>query len=121
MLLVASESRPVGRFTEFLMLMEFCPGQGIVRMACTFSASAGGHVVEIMNRRVARPFNEEEVLKVCPCRFQARACSQRVPCRSLATPVWPSLRCTTAARPSYTATSRSIIAVPLHLGLLLAA
>jgi hypothetical protein len=26
----------------------------------------GGHVVDIMNRRISRPFSEDEVLKVCP-------------------------------------------------------
>ncbi len=57
--LFASGMRPNGRFTEQLILMEYCPG---------------GHVVGIMNRRLNRRFVESEVLKVIVCvhRYVAR-------------------------------------------------
>ena len=64
-LLVASDVRPAGRFTEFYMLMEFCPGARIVMSRAL--SRAGGHVVDLMQRRVARPFSEEEILKACRC------------------------------------------------------
>eukprot|EP00047_Mylnosiga_fluctuans_P015191 m.44084 g.44084 ORF g.44084 m.44084 type:complete len:495 (+) comp5812_c0_seq2:102-1586(+) len=47
--LFAADMRPNGRFTEQLILMEYCPG---------------GHVIGIMNRRLQRRFNEAEVLKI---------------------------------------------------------
>eukprot|EP00054_Salpingoeca_dolichothecata_P015404 m.88748 g.88748 ORF g.88748 m.88748 type:complete len:544 (-) comp21474_c0_seq2:22-1653(-) len=47
--LFASDVRPSGRYTECLILMEYCPA---------------GHVVDIMNKRLARPFDESEVLKI---------------------------------------------------------
>ncbi|EGD73923.1 NAK protein kinase [Salpingoeca rosetta] len=47
--LLASEVKPNGRHAEVLLLMEYCPG---------------GHVVDIMNRRLKKPFTESEVLKV---------------------------------------------------------
>eukprot|EP00050_Salpingoeca_kvevrii_P012825 m.24962 g.24962 ORF g.24962 m.24962 type:complete len:559 (+) comp4364_c0_seq1:245-1921(+) len=47
--LYASDVRPSGKFAEYLLLMEYCPG---------------GHVVDIMNRRLNRPFEEKEVLKI---------------------------------------------------------
>ena len=57
----ASDVRPCGHHAEVLMLMEYCPG---------------GHVVDIMNRRLKQPFTESEVLKVrCSASFSARACS----------------------------------------------
>eukprot|EP00045_Choanoeca_perplexa_P004545 m.39035 g.39035 ORF g.39035 m.39035 type:complete len:571 (-) comp12632_c0_seq1:70-1782(-) len=47
--LYASDVRPSGKHMEVLMLLELCPG---------------GHVVDIMNRRLTRPFDEKEVLKI---------------------------------------------------------
>eukprot|EP00730_Choanoeca_flexa_P012828 TRINITY_DN4660_c0_g1_i2.p1 TRINITY_DN4660_c0_g1~~TRINITY_DN4660_c0_g1_i2.p1 ORF type:complete len:548 (+),score=73.47 TRINITY_DN4660_c0_g1_i2:154-1797(+) len=47
--LFASDVRPSGKHMEVLMLMELCPG---------------GHVVDIMNRRLKRPFDQKEVLKI---------------------------------------------------------
>ncbi|EDQ93079.1 uncharacterized protein MONBRDRAFT_22473 [Monosiga brevicollis MX1] len=45
----ASDLKPAGKHAEVVILMEHCPG---------------GHVVDIMNRRLTRPFTEREVLKI---------------------------------------------------------
>lgn len=45
----ASDKKQNGRFTEFWLLMELCPD---------------GHIVDLMNTRLDRPFTEKEVLKI---------------------------------------------------------
>eukprot|EP00047_Mylnosiga_fluctuans_P015189 m.44077 g.44077 ORF g.44077 m.44077 type:complete len:209 (+) comp5812_c0_seq1:102-728(+) len=83
--LFAADMRPNGRFTEQLILMEYCPG---------------GHVIGIMNRRLQRRFNEAEVLKVC-------AVDPSIHVRFFPTLVLVSPRSTSSNRPSFTAISSS--------------